>query len=72
MDWSTLKVPHLDRLQPYLQTLDQAGKVCQGQTLQLITKVRKLWTKKFYNIGPWLHYLSLTWIFDDMVRFFNK
>ncbi len=31
---------------PYPQTLDQAGKVCQGQTLQLITKSRK----KFYNI----------------------
>ncbi len=30
----------------------QAGKVCQGQKLQLITKIRKLRTKKFYNIGP--------------------
>jgi hypothetical protein len=28
------------------------GKVCQGQTLWLITKARKIWTKKFYNIGP--------------------
>ncbi len=28
--------------------LDKAGKVCQGQILQL-----KLQTKKFQNIGPW-------------------
>ncbi len=28
-------------------------KACQGQKLQLITKIRKLWTKKFYNIGHW-------------------
>ncbi len=41
------------RLRPYLQTLDQARKVCQGQTLQLITKIRRLRIKKFYNIGPW-------------------
>jgi hypothetical protein len=24
-----------------------------GQTLELITKIHKLRTKKFYNIGPW-------------------
>ncbi len=30
--------------------LDQAGKADQGQTLQLITKVSKIRTKKFYNI----------------------
>ncbi len=46
------KVLHSSMLRPYPQTLDQAGKSCQGQTLQLITKVRKLRTKKFYNIGP--------------------
>ncbi len=33
--------------------LDQDGKLCQGQKLLLITKIRKLQTKKFYNIGPW-------------------
>ncbi len=32
--------------------LDQVGKACQGQTLLLITKIRKLRTKKFQNIGP--------------------
>ncbi len=37
---------------PGPQTLDQAGNTCQRQTLQLITKIRKLLTKKFYNIGP--------------------
>ncbi len=32
--------------------LDQAGKACQGENLLVITKIGKLWTKKFYNIGP--------------------
>jgi hypothetical protein len=32
--------------------LDKAGKDCQGQTLWFIIKIRKLRTKKFYNIGP--------------------
>jgi hypothetical protein len=27
---------------PYPQTLDKAGKACQGQTLYLITKISKL------------------------------
>jgi len=39
---STLRVLHLGRLQNYLQTLDSAGKACQGQTLLLVTKNRKL------------------------------
>ena len=43
---------HSGKLWPYLQTLDQAGKACQGQTHQLIKRIRKLRTKKFYNIGP--------------------
>ncbi len=32
-----------------------AGKACQGQTLQLIMKIRKLQTKKFYSsrVGTW-------------------
>jgi hypothetical protein len=29
----------------YLQTLDFAGKACQGQTLQLITNISKLQTQ---------------------------
>jgi hypothetical protein len=32
--------------------LDSTGKAYQRQTLLLITKIRNLWTKKFYNIGP--------------------
>jgi hypothetical protein len=31
---------------PYPQTLDLAGKACQGQTLYLITNIHKLRTKK--------------------------
>jgi hypothetical protein len=27
-------------LQPYLPTIDEAGKACQGQTLQLITAIK--------------------------------
>ncbi len=45
-------MPYSFWLPPYLQTLDQARKACQGQTLQLITKIRKLREKRFYNIGP--------------------
>jgi hypothetical protein len=33
--------------------LDQARKACQA--LELITKVLKVRTKKFYNKGPWLN-----------------
>ncbi len=47
-----LKGASLGQAMPYLQILDQAGKACQGQTLQLITEIRKLRPKKFYNIGP--------------------
>jgi hypothetical protein len=39
-------VLHSGRLWPYLQTSDKAGEACQGQTLKLITKIRKLRTKK--------------------------
>ncbi len=46
LDWSKGKVLHLGRLWPYPQTLDQAGKTCHGQTLQLMTKICKLRTKK--------------------------
>ncbi len=31
--------------------IDQAVEACQGQTDKLITKICKLRTKKFYNIG---------------------
>jgi hypothetical protein len=33
----------LGRLRLYLQTLDYAGEACQGQTLQLIIEICKLW-----------------------------
>ncbi len=35
---------------PYPQTLDYAGKACQGQRLEFITKISKLQTKKIYNV----------------------
>jgi hypothetical protein len=38
-------VLQLDRLWPYLQTLDQAGKACEGQTF--VNQGRK----RFHNIG---------------------
>ncbi len=34
--------PLQDKLQPYTSTLDQKINVCQGQTVQLITKICKL------------------------------
>jgi hypothetical protein len=37
---------------PHPQPLGYAGNNCQRQTLQLFTKIRKLRTKKFCNIGP--------------------
>ncbi len=49
------KVLHLDRLRPYPQILHQAGEDCQGQKLQLITKIRKLWPQIFYSTGPSFH-----------------
>jgi len=33
LEWSTWKVFHSGRLQPYPQTLDWARKACQRQTL---------------------------------------
>ncbi len=50
LQWNIFQVLHLGRLQPYLPTLHQAGKACQVQTLQLITKIHKLLSKKFYEI----------------------
>jgi hypothetical protein len=44
-------VLHLGRFQPYPLKLEQTGKACQGQTLQLIAKIRKLWTKKFKTLA---------------------
>jgi hypothetical protein len=37
----------------YPQTLDYAGKACQGQTLKLIMKRITYGRKQFYNIGPY-------------------
>jgi len=51
--------PRLDQLKrtslgslPFLQTLDQAGKACQGQHSSLLQKLAIYDRKKFYNIGP--------------------
>ncbi len=49
MTWPML---HLSSIWPYLQTLDQAGKACQGQNIQLITHIDKVSRKKFYKLGP--------------------
>jgi hypothetical protein len=46
------------RLQPYTQTLEYAGKACQGQTLAYYENYDH---KKFYSTGPWG--LSLITIF---------
>jgi len=54
---------------PYLQTLDKAGKVCQGQTHKLITKNCQLRTKKSYNIG--LRWVSPTTSISFGHRFFT-
>jgi hypothetical protein len=35
---------HSGRPRPYAHGLDQAGKVCQGQTLYLIMNITKIWT----------------------------
>ncbi len=45
-------VLHSGRLQPYMQTLDEAGKAWKGQTLELITKFVNYGGKKCYNIRP--------------------
>jgi hypothetical protein len=38
---------------PHPQTLDLAGKACQGQTLWLITNIVNYARKSLQNIGPW-------------------
>ncbi len=39
-------------------SLDQAGKACQGQTLQLIMETVNYGRNKFYDTGPWTDSLS--------------
>jgi hypothetical protein len=46
-------VLYLGKLQPYPQTLDQAGEACHGQTLYPITKSVNYNRKKFYSASPW-------------------
>ncbi len=48
----TLQVFHLCRLWSLTVNIGLGWKACQGQTLQLITKMRKLLTIFFDNIGP--------------------
>jgi hypothetical protein len=52
IEWSTSKVLRVGKLRPYPQTLDSAGKACQGQTLQLITNISKLQKKCFITLVP--------------------
>jgi hypothetical protein len=51
-----LKCPSL---MPYTQTLGQAVKAYQGQTLWPITKILITAVKKFYSIGPWSNICEL-------------
>ncbi len=44
---------------PYPQTLDYVGNTCQGQTLQLITKICKLWTKSSITLAPGVSVISI-------------
>ncbi len=46
----------LDRLQPYSQTLDEAGKTFQYKHSSLLRTFVIYGRKKFYNICPWLDY----------------
>ncbi len=46
----------LDRLQPYSQTLDEAGKTFQYKHSSLLRTFVIYDRKKFYNICPWLDY----------------
>jgi hypothetical protein len=46
-------VLYSDRLRPYSQTLELAGKACHGQTLSLSTNIQITYVKKFNNIKAW-------------------
>ncbi len=50
---SARKVLHLDRLWPYQQTLDQAGKECHNKHSCLFRESVNYGPKKFYKIGSW-------------------
>ncbi len=52
--------------------LDQAEKACHRQTLQLITKIRKLETKKFNNIGPWAQCYKTSFVRSLPIFLLNK
>ncbi len=52
LKWTIFQVLHSGRLRQYKEILDQAEKACWEQTLQLITKIRKLLPQKLSNIGP--------------------
>ncbi len=46
LEWSTFQAFHLGRLRPFSQTLDQVGRACQGQSLQIITNICNFGTEK--------------------------
>ncbi len=52
LDRSTRKVLHSGRLQPYSQTLDQAGKACKDKHSSIVRPITNYGRKKFDNIGP--------------------
>jgi hypothetical protein len=49
---------------PYPQTLDSAGRARQGQTLQLITKIRKLRPQKV--LQHWHQNVVFLYVSDDL------
>ncbi len=53
LEWSTCNVLHSGMLRPYPQTLDQAGKACEGQRSSLLQKVVTYVRKIFCNTATW-------------------
>jgi len=55
----------------FVRQIDTTGKSCQGQTLWLITKTRKLRANKFYSIVPWACFIELFSVVIKCYRHFN-
>ncbi len=70
-EWNIKKVLHLNRLWPYLQALDWAGRACQGETLQFTMKFLKL-RNNFFNIGPRPEMLTKDKHFSLLRKFENN
>ncbi len=50
---------HFAKLKPCLQTLYQAGRLAKGKHYSLLRKIVNYGQKKFYNFGPWSHFVVL-------------